>query len=84
MHIRLLPNTTEYPLGNLDRRGPCYGHICQAVDVLGRVLPRQRRKRDPSHPPWNATLDYPFVIHSGRLIVNHVCLVDPADVQVLA
>ena len=70
--------------GNLHRRRPSYCHSSQAVDIRCRVLPRQRRKCDPGHPLWNRALNHTFSVHSGRLIVDHVRLVHPANIQRLA
>lgn len=74
----------DYLLRDLNRRWSCYRQISQAIDILGCVLPCQRRKRDPGHSLRNRALDHALPINSSRLIVDHVRLVNPANEQRLA
>lgn len=69
---------------NLHRRRPRYRHRSQAVDIRLCVLPRQRRERDPGHPPRNRARNHALPVHGGGLVVDHVRLIHPADVQPLA
>ena len=82
LHSPLKP--TEHRSRYLNRRRPCYRHNSQAIDVLGSLLPRQRRKRDPGHPLRDRALDHAFPVNIGWLVINHVRLVHPADIQFLA
>ena len=65
----------------MNRRRPCNRHTGQAVDVLCRILPRQRRERHPRQSVRNRALDHALFVHGSGLVVDHVRLVHPADVQ---
>ena len=66
---------------NLHQRGPYNRHAGQAIDVLCRVLPRQRRERDPGQPLRDRALDHALIINGGGRVADHVGLVHPAHVQ---